>query len=141
MKRINLKDFYPFYEEDCYVDVPDELAALMQEYERQERAYTEKTRYHKAYYSLERDPSLEKSVRYVSMSPEEIYERKLTMNELYAAMSTLPEMQARRIYAHYFLGMSKSEIAKVEGTNIPAIGKSIERGLKQVGKFLKKTMN
>ena len=29
MKRINLKDFYPFYEEDCYVDVPDELAALM----------------------------------------------------------------------------------------------------------------
>lgn len=85
MKRINLKDFYPFYEEDCYVDVPDELAALMQGYERQERAYTEKTRYHKAYYSLERDPSLEKSVRYVSMSPEEIYERKLTMNELYAA--------------------------------------------------------
>ena len=64
MKRINLKDFYPFYEEDCYVDVPDELAALMQGYERQERAYTEKTRYHKAYYSLERDPSLEKSVRY-----------------------------------------------------------------------------
>ena len=127
MKRINLKDFYPFYEEDCYVDVPDELAALMQGYERQERAYTEKTRYHKAYYSLERDPSLEKSVRYVSMSPEEIYERKLTMKELYAAMSTLPEMQARRIYAHYFLGMSKSEIAKVEGTNIPAIGKSIER--------------
>ena len=39
MKRINLKDFYPFYEEDCYVDVPDELAALMQGYERQERAY------------------------------------------------------------------------------------------------------
>lgn len=113
----------------------------MQGYERQEKAYAEKTRYHKAYYSLERDEGVEKSIRYISMSPEEIYERKLTMRELYAAMSTLPEMQARRIYAYYFLGMSKSEIAKVEGTNVPAIGKSIERGLKQIGKYLKKAID
>ena len=141
MKQINLKDFYPFYEEDCYVEVPDELAEIMQIYERKEKAYVEKTRYHKAYYSLERDEGVEKSIRYISMSPEEVYERKLTREELYAAMSMLPEMQARRIYAHFFLGMSRSEIAKVEGTNVPAIGKSIKRGLKQIGKYLKKTMN
>lgn len=141
MKRINLKDYYPFYKEDCYVEVPDELAALMQVCEQQEKAYTERTRYHKAYYSLERDGGIGNSIRYVSMSPEEIYERRLTMKELYAAISTLPELQARRIYAHYFLGMSRSEIAKVEGTKVPAIGKSIERGLKHIGKYLKKTTN
>lgn len=37
MKRINLKDFYPFYEKDCYADIPDELAVLMQAYERQKK--------------------------------------------------------------------------------------------------------
>lgn len=105
MKRINLKEFYPFYKEDCYVEVPDELAALMQAYERQEKAYIEKTRYHKAYYSLERDDGVEKRIRYISMSPEEIYERKLTREELYAVINKLSKVQARRIYAHYFHGI------------------------------------
>lgn len=51
------------------------------------------------------------------LSPEEIYERKLSRQELYAAINCLPEKQAYRIYAHYFLGIRKTEIARIEGAN------------------------
>ena len=137
MKRINLKDFYPHYKENFYMDVSDRLAAMLWAYEKKEKAYKEKVRYHKAYYSLERDDGVVHSIRYVSMSPEELFERKLTREELYSALNKLPEVQARRIYAYYFLGMKKSEIADAEGTERPAITKSIQRGLKKLGKYLK----
>lgn len=44
------------------------------------------------------------------LSPEEIYSRKLSKQELFAAVSHLPEKQAKRIYAHFFLGISKAQI-------------------------------
>jgi RNA polymerase sigma-70 factor (ECF subfamily) len=71
------------------------------------------------------------------LSPEEIYERKLSKKELYAAFNSLPEKQAKRIYAYFFLGMSKAEIARIEGVSKPAVAHSIEQGLKSIEKFLK----
>lgn len=91
-----------------------------------------------AYYSLERAEGIGRCIKYTSVSPEEIYERKLTKEELYSAMNKLSDVQARRIYAYYFLGMKKSEIADAEGTERPAITKSIERGLKRLGKYIKR---
>ena len=32
MKKINLRDYYPFYTNDTTVEVPDEVAALLREY-------------------------------------------------------------------------------------------------------------
>lgn len=63
-----------------------------------------KIRYHKAYYSLDRGDGIEHSVLFVSLSPDEIYERKLTSEQLHAAIATLPDKQAKRIYAHYLTG-------------------------------------
>ena len=138
MKRINLKDYYPHYKTDYYVDVYNELAAALHSFEKREKAYKEKERYHKAYYSLERAEGIGRCIKYTSVSPEEIYERKLTKEELYSAMNKLSDVQARRIYAYYFLGMKKSEIADAEGTERPAITKSIERGLNRLGKYIKR---
>ena len=39
---------------------------------------------------------------------------KLTKEQLHAAISMLPDKQAKRIYARYILGMSNAEIAKAE---------------------------
>ena len=40
------------------------------------------------------------------------------MTELiYKGLSKLPVKQRQRIYAHFFLGMSKADIAKAEGTH------------------------
>ena len=47
--------------------------------------------------------------------PCEIYERKMTAEQLLAAIASLPDKQGKRIYAHYILGMSKTEIARAEG--------------------------
>lgn len=75
---------------------------------------------------------------FVSMSPCEIYQRKVMNQQLHAAIASLPDKQAKRIYAHYFLGMSKSVIARTEGISKAAVGDSIERGLRHMEVFLKK---
>ena len=111
MTKINLRDYYPdFYTTDCIIEVPDEVAVLMDSYERAEAAYYLRRYRHKAYYSLDRGDSIERDILFVSLSPCEIYERKVTIEQLHAAIAALPDKQAKRIYAHYFLGMSKSVI-------------------------------
>ncbi|CUQ64526.1 Uncharacterised protein [[Ruminococcus] torques] len=32
MKKINLRDYYPYYTQDMIVEVPDEVALLLREY-------------------------------------------------------------------------------------------------------------
>lgn len=115
MKRINLRDLYPFYKSDIFVEVPDEVAELFKQINRKEHADFERRRVHKAYYSLNAEDGIEKDVVLLVLSPEEIYERKLSSQELYAAINSLPDKQAKRVYAHFFLDMSKSQIARIEG--------------------------
>ena len=55
---------------------------------------------------------------------------------LYAAVMALPEKQAKRIYARYYLGMRVSEIAVAEGVDPSRVRESIRRGLKQLAVFL-----
>ena len=137
MTKINLKDHYPHYKEDFYIEVPDELAELLRLYDAREATYERKLRYHRAYFSLNRDDGIERNILYVSLSPEEIYERKITREQLHAAMDRLTNKQAKRIYAHFFLGLSKAQIAKAEGVRRDVVGDSIEQGLVKIEKYLK----
>ncbi|MBE6905082.1 MAG: sigma-70 family RNA polymerase sigma factor [Ruminococcaceae bacterium] len=138
MAKINLREYYPdFYTTDCIIEVPDEVATLMDSYEHAEAAYYLRRYRHKAYYSLDRGDGIERDILFVSLSPCEIYERKVTVEQLHAAISALPDKQAKRIYAYYFLGTSKSAIAKAEGVNESAIRDGINRGLRNIEKYLK----
>jgi len=138
MTKINLRKFYPdFYTTDCIIEVPDEVAALMDSYEHAEAAYYLRRYRYKAYYSLDCDDSIERDILFVSLSPCEIYERKVMVEQLHAAIAALPDTQAKRIYAHYFLGMSKSAIARAEGVNESAVRDGIDRGLRNIERFLK----
>jgi RNA polymerase sigma-70 factor (ECF subfamily) len=138
MAKINLRKYYPdYYDTDFIIEVPDEVAALMDSYEHAEAAYYLRRYRHKAYYSLDRGDGIEHDMLFVSLSPCEIYERKVTVEQLHAAIIALPDKQAKRIYAHYFLGMSKSAIAKAEGVNESAVRDGIDRGLRNIEKFLK----
>lgn len=138
MTEINLRDHYPdYYKTDYIIAVPDEVAAIMLEYDRLEAAYRRRTYYHKAHYSLNRGDGIEYEALFVSISPCEIYERKVTMEQLHAAIASLPDKQAKRINAYYFLGMSKAEIARAEGVNKSQITRSIVRALATLEKFLK----
>lgn len=53
MKRINLRDYYPFYTSDFFIEVEDEIAASLIQFKREEHAEHERRRVHKAYYSLD----------------------------------------------------------------------------------------
>ena len=46
----------------------------------------------------------------------------------------LPEKQAKRIYARFYLGMTVKEIAKTEGVDLSRVYDSIQRGLKWLAK-------
>ena len=67
------------------------------------------------YKRQDRDDGLEHEALFVALSPHELYERKVTMQELHAAIASLPNKQAKRIYAHFILGMTKQDIARAEG--------------------------
>ena len=137
MAKINLRDFYPFYNTDFFIDIPDVVNAALLEAERLERNYIRRRFYNKAYYSLDADDGIEKDILFVSLTPYEICERKMTAKQLHAAMASLPDKQRKRIYAHYILGISKLDIARAEGVNESAVRDSIERGLKNMEIFLK----
>ena len=135
MAVINLRDCCPFYTSDCFMEVSEEVAEMFKEFDRKEAAYRLRTYRHKAYYSLDRDDGLEHEAVFVALSPHELYERKVTMQELHAAIASLPEKQAKRIYARYYLGMTVNEIAEVEGVDPSRVRDSIRRGLKQLAKY------
>jgi len=139
MITINLKDIYPYYfNEDKLIDVPDELAQIFKEYVKREETYERTKRRYKATYSLDREDGIERDILFVSLSPHELYERKLTQEQLHAAIASLPDKQAKRIYAHFFFGMSKAAIARSEGVSKVSVSESIERGLRSIETFLKK---
>lgn len=137
MKEINLRDYYPSYTQDAIVEVPDEVADLLLEYKLHEAAYLLRTYRHKAYFSLDYDTNVERDALVLVLTPAEILEQKEENTRLYQALASLPEKQRNRIYAHYFLGMSKSEIAKAEGIHKSRITRSINAGLRSLEKNLK----
>lgn len=137
MTVINLRDYYPFYTSDCFIEVSEEVAEMFKEFDRKEAAYRLRTYRHKAYYSLDREDGLEHEAVFVALSPHELYERKVTMQELHAAIASLPDKQAKRIYAHFILGMSQAEIAQAEKVAKSRVSESIQRGLRSLEKILK----
>ena len=140
MAIINLRDYYPFYTSDCFMEVSDEVAEMFKEFDRKEAAYRLRTYRHKAYYSLDRDDGLEHEAVFVALSPHELYERKVTMQELHAVIASLPDKQAKRIYAHFILGMTKQDIARAEGVHEKVVRVAIERGLRHLEKILKNSL-
>ena len=71
------------------------------------------------------------------LTPEEIILDEENCSVLYAAIDQLPTVQARRVYAHYILGKSKTEIARAENVVESSICSSIHRGVKNLTEILK----
>ena len=136
MKKVNLKDLYPdVYKNDHFVEVTDEVQAVFQSDERAEAAYERKMYRYKAHYSLDCDNGIENAILLKPQTPEMLLEEKQLREQLYAAVMALPEKQAKRIYARYYLGMRVSEIAVAEGVDPSRVRDSIRRGLKQLAKY------
>ena len=136
MKKINLKDYYPYYTQDTIVEVPDEVAELLREYKLAEASYILRTYRHKAYFSLDYDTSVEHDALVIILTPAEILEQKEENARLYQALASLPEKQRNRITSHFLLGMSLSEIAKSEESAVSSVHEGIQRGIRRLKKIL-----
>ncbi|OUO26484.1 RNA polymerase subunit sigma-70, partial [Eubacterium sp. An3] len=134
---INLRDLYPdVYKTDAFVDVAEEVLAVIQSQQQADAAYERQKFRHKAHYSLDREDDIENDTLARPLTPEEVMEQKQLREEVYAALMQLPAIQARRIYARFYLGMTVAEIAKVEGVDRRRVWASIRRGLKKLAYLL-----
>ena len=106
MKKVNLRDLYPdVYKNDHFVEVTEDVQETIRAAERAEDAYDRRMYRYKAHYSLDCDNGIENAVLLKPQTPEMLLEEKQLREQLYAAVMSLPEKQAKRIYARYYLGM------------------------------------
>ena len=104
---------------------------------RLEEAYNRKKYRYKAHYSLDRNDGIECDALLMQLTPEQILEERQLKEQVFTAVMALPKSQAKRIYAHFYLGMSITEIAIAEGVSKSRISESISYGLKNLSKKLK----
>ena len=139
MKRINLRELYPdYYQTDIFIDIPEEVLAVIAEETRAEAAAKRQTYRHRAQYSLDVGDGIEEATLRQLPNPETILETYQQHEELYAAIMSLPEKQAKRIYARFFLGLTINEIAKIEGVSKSRVSESIRTGLEKLKIFFLK---
>lgn len=62
--------------------------------------------------------------------------RKIALEELYTAISMLPEIQKRRLVLYYFVGLTYEQIAEMEDCSFQAIAKSVTTAEKKLKKLL-----
>lgn len=134
--KVNLREIYPYYKTDIWVEVEEEVARDLRQFDLNENAYNLRRYRNKAYFSLDREDGIEQEALQGSASPEELLMQKVSSEELYAALCQLPNKWVQRIYAHYMMGMSKVAIARSEQVDESTVRKSIERGLKQLARLL-----
>ena len=137
MTTINLKDYYPWYLTNEYIEVTDEVAEALMASKRAEAAHAERVRYNRAYYSLDCDDGIEYSACVHEPSPQELLDRKEMFFQLWNALNSLPELQGRRVDAHLILGKSYREIAREEGVDKSAVRCSVLCGIKRMKKYLR----
>lgn len=138
MATINLRDYYPFYQDDVWFEISDDLAAQLEQWNREESNCQRKRRRYHDYSFSDFQAHGENRVISKSLAPDELYERGLTRRQLHAALSVLPDKQAKRIYAYCVLGRSMTKIAAAEGVSYGAVRSSILRGLKRLAIHLQK---
>ena len=138
MQKINLRELYPdVYKTNVFVDVAEEVVAAIRGQEQDDAAYERRKFRHKAHYSLDYGNGIEKAARQPVPTPEELLEEKQQREQLYAAVMALPEKQAKRIYARFYLGLTATEIAHAEGVHPSRVRESIRLGLKKLEEVMR----
>jgi len=132
---INLREFYPWYVTDEFVEVTEEVAEELMADKRYEKTHERSTRRNKVL-SLDAEDGTEEAASMVCHSdcPETVVAMIEVHCRLCCALNSLSENQGRRIDAHYLRGKNLLEIAKAEGVSESAVCQSIEKGLKNMRK-------
>ena len=113
MTTINLRELYPWYTEDAFIEVSDEVAAFLEEDKRLQINYAQYIRDNRAFYSLDAGDGIEE------------------------ALAQLTPAQRRRVLAYIVGGLSQLQIAARENTTQPAVHHSVRKGLSHLKRILK----
>ena len=135
---INLRELYPWYSEDTFIEVSDEVAAFLEEDKRLQINYAQYIRDNKAFYSLDAGDGIEAEALNLPEQPDEVLERMELERLLQEALAQLTPAQRRRVLAHFVEGRSQLEIAASEGVVKSTVSEAISRGRKNLRNFLKK---
>ena len=135
---INLRHFYSWIAEDIFMKVADEIKAELYAGKRYDKTQERHMYRYKAYYSLDVDNGIETAIIiHSSDDPADLIGKTENYCNLCQALNSLPEVQGRRIEAHYLLGKSQAEIARAEGVTKGAVSLSITKGLEAMKNYLK----
>ena len=143
MKTINLrKNYYPYYTEDVFVEVSDEVWEAMRQAEREMYNYERRKVYHRAYYSLDAYSWTENYALEHGRSPEEILMEQEERAARFRLAAALPEAlshatptQGRRIVAYYMTGINQPEISRRECVSTGKVSAAIRRGLRNMRRY------
>ena len=113
------------------------MNVLSDAFHAEEAARVKQYRY-KGYYSLDLGDGIERAVIRKKPTLAEIRTLESKKARVHAALATLSDIQARRIYAKHFLDLTVPAIAKAEGVAEQNVRKSIKRGMTKMKKFLEK---
>ena len=141
MAIINLRRYYPHYPKDKFMDVPDEVAAALEEGRLIEHRQDNKRTYYHVY-SMDCTPSIENHVMFFVLSPEELLIQdedeaaaELALANLAVAMTQLSPTQTRRLHARYALKKKFREIAETEGISGSCANESVTSAIRKLQKF------
>lgn len=141
MASINLRRYYPHCPKDKFIDVPDEVAAALEEGRLIENRQDHKRSYYHVY-SMDCTPSIENHAMFLVLSPEELLiqeidaaAEELALAHLEKAVALLSPVQARRLHARYALNKKFREIAADEGISHSCASASVSGAVKKLQKF------
>ena len=113
MTTINLKDHYPWYTEDTFKEVPDEIAAFLDEDRRLQINYAQYIRDNKAFYSLDAGDGIEAGALNLPEQPDEALERMELERLLKEGLAQLTPAQRRRVIAYIVGGLSQLSLIHI----------------------------
>ena len=138
MTTINLRDFFYWYLTDEYIEVSEEVAAVLRSDSRYEERHYERRKRNKAQYSLDAGDGIENHICEFEPSAQELLDRKEMFYLLWNALNSLPEVQGRRVDAYLILGKTYRQIAREEGVDKCAVRRSVKSGITHMKKYLRK---
>ena len=132
-----MRELYPWYTEDAFIEVSDEVAAFLEEDKRLQINYAQYIRDNRAFYSLDAGDGIEAEALNLPEQPDEALERMELERLLKEGLAQLTPAQRRRVIAYIVGELSQLQIAARENTTQPAVHHSVRKGLSHLKRILK----
>ncbi|MFT9078422.1 RNA polymerase sigma factor [Ethanoligenens sp.] len=117
------------------VEVSTPVKELLEQSDRQIRSQRRQDRRHLDYVDFIGGLS-DAAMNHPQVDTADLVMKMESYRQLYAAIGKLPEAQRRRLLLHFVNSLTYRQIAKLEQVDFRTVGRSVERALIQLQKYL-----